>query len=165
MLLFLSQFLRLMDFIMWNHFHRNCLPLLKILLYSQFFPLKTKLNQPKTEVLHWQQTLPCGHFWLGIQMSTTFYDRYILEHCSHLLHLSSPRDGQQACSHPAPVARQLWRILSVKWTSLGASLRRTDENSQDPCCVPSALLHKEWSTWVHLEPTRWFASLWADTVL
>ena len=56
--------------------------------------------------------------------------------------MSSPRDGQQACSHPAPVARQLWMMLSVKWTFLGASLRRTDENSHDPCFVPSAPLPK-----------------------
>lgn len=75
-------------------------------------------------------------------MSTTFFDRYRPWHCSHILHLFSPRDGQQACSHPAPVSRELWMMLLVKWTFLRASLRRTDENSHDPCPVPSAPLPK-----------------------
>lgn len=75
-------------------------------------------------------------------MRTAFCARYLQQHSSHLLHLSSPRDSQQGCRHPALVARYLWMMLSVKGTFSGASVIRTNENNHDPCPIPSPLLPK-----------------------
>lgn len=134
---FLNQFLRLMNFIMWNHFHGNYLLRLKILIYSQFFHLKTELNRLKklrsSTVSRLCLVAIFGQIfrWAPHVVIDTYND--IVPTSSFYLH---PEKANKACSYLASVARWLWMVPEE------ACLRRTGENNHNLCPFPSAPLPK-----------------------